>query len=64
MNINIGDRLTLKKKHPCGSFLWDVTRIGADFKIKCLGCGTILMLPREKVEKSIKKINNIPPLRP
>ena len=59
MNINVGDILTLKKKHPCGSKQWKVTRIGADFKIVCQGCGHELMLPRSKVEKSIKKIDSI-----
>jgi len=58
MNIHIGDILTLKKKHPCGSDRWRVTRIGADFKIVCLGCGHELMLARSKVEKSIKKIES------
>ncbi|MDD6189090.1 MAG: DUF951 domain-containing protein [Clostridiales bacterium] len=59
MNINVGDILTLKKKHPCGSERWKVTRIGADFKIVCQGCGHELMLPRSRVEKSIKKIESI-----
>ena len=59
MNVNVGDILTLKKKHPCGSERWKVTRIGADFKIVCLGCGHELMLPRSKVEKSIKKIESV-----
>ena len=56
MNINIGDILTLKKKHPCGSERWRVTRIGADFKMICLGCGHELMLPRSRVERNIRKI--------
>ncbi len=56
MNINIGDVLTLKKKHPCGSERWRVTRIGADFKMICLGCGHELMLPRSRVERNIRKI--------
>lgn len=59
MNINVGDILTLKKKHPCGSERWKVTRIGADFKIVCQGCSHELMLPRSKVEKNIKKIESI-----
>lgn len=59
MNINVGDILTLKKKHPCGSDRWRVTRIGADFKIVCQGCGHELMLSRSKVEKNIKKIESI-----
>lgn len=63
MDINVGDILTMKKQHPCGSKEWEVTRIGADFKIKCLGCGHMVMLPRVKVEKSIKKVNGQPPVR-
>ncbi len=56
MDIKINDRLTLKNQHPCGSFEWQVLRIGMDFKIRCLGCGHEVMLPRSKVEKKIKKI--------
>ena len=52
MNINIGDILTMKKQHPCGSKEWEVLRIGADFKLKCCGCEHIVMLPRVKVEKN------------
>ena len=58
MNINIGDILTMKKQHPCGSKEWEVLRIGADFKLKCCGCEHIVMLPRVKAEKNIKKVNN------
>lgn len=46
MNINIGDILTMKKQHPCGSKEWEVLRIGADFKLKCCGCEHIVMLSR------------------
>jgi len=46
----------MKKPHPCGSFTWVVTRIGMDFKLRCDGCGHVVMLPRSKVEKNIKKI--------
>ncbi len=60
MDIKIGDILTMKKQHPCGTKNWEVIRIGADFKIKCCGCGHIVMLPRSKVEKNIRKINEKP----
>lgn len=53
---NIGDVVETKKDHPCGSKQWEVIRIGADFKIKCLGCGRIVMLPRPQFEKSVKKL--------
>ena len=56
MDVRLGDVLLMKKKHPCGSFEWEVLRIGADFRLKCLGCGHQVMLPRTQVEKSIKSI--------
>ena len=56
MNIQVGDIIKTKKQHPCGCSEWDVLRIGADFKIRCRGCGHELMLPRSKVEKSIKSV--------
>ncbi|MBQ6947198.1 MAG: DUF951 domain-containing protein [Clostridia bacterium] len=56
MNIAVGDILMMKKPHPCGSRDFTVTRIGADFKLRCNGCGREMMLPRNKVEKNIKQI--------
>ena len=56
MDINVGDVLTLKKQHPCGSKEWEVLRIGADFRLKCMGCGHELMTPRHKAEKNIRSI--------
>ena len=56
MDIKVGDALILKKQHPCGSSSWQVARIGADFRIKCLGCGHEVMSSRANVEKSVKKI--------
>lgn len=56
MNIALGDRLQMKKQHPCGCNTFSVLRVGMDFKLKCEGCGHEVMLPRVKVEKNIKKI--------
>ena len=56
MELKVGDKVEMKKAHPCGSYIWEVTRTGADIKIKCLGCGHEVMKPRVKVEKGIKKI--------
>ena len=56
MDVRVGDVLELKKEHPCGSRRWQVLRVGMDFKLRCEGCGHELMLPRSKVEKSIRKI--------
>ena len=52
----IGTIVQMKKQHPCGSYLWEVTRLGADIKIKCQGCDRIVMLPRNKFEKDVKKV--------
>ena len=56
MNINVGDILTMKKPHPCGSREFEVLRIGADFKVRCLGCSHEVMVPRVKIEKNIKSV--------
>ena len=56
MNIQVKDILTMKKEHPCGSNRWEVLRIGADFKLKCLGCGHEIMNSRSKVERFVKKV--------
>ena len=56
MDVRVGDVLELKKTHPCGSKRWNVLRIGMDFRLVCQGCGHELMIPRGKIEKSIRKI--------
>ena len=57
MNYSVGDKVRLKKKHPCGSFDWEITRTGMDFGIKCCGCGHFVMIPRVKFEKAVKAIS-------
>lgn len=52
MEIAVGNIVKLKKKHPCGSQEWEVLRVGADFRLKCLGCGHQIMVPRKLVEKN------------
>lgn len=56
MDIQVGDILKMKKKHPCGSAEWEVLRIGADFRLKCAGCGHQIMIPRVKAEKNVRGI--------
>ncbi len=56
MDVRVGDKLIMKKNHPCGSNRFDVLRIGMDFRIRCEVCGREIMVPRVKAEKSIKKI--------
>ncbi|MCR5539728.1 MAG: DUF951 domain-containing protein [Ruminococcus sp.] len=56
MDIIKGDRLVMKKKHPCGSNEMMVLRSGMDFKLRCVGCGREFMIPRSKAEKNVKSI--------
>ena len=56
MDVRTGDVLTMKKQHPCGDNRWQVLRIGADFKLRCLGCGHEIMTARSSAEKNIRKI--------
>lgn len=54
MKFEIGQIVKLKKKHPCGCFEWEILRVGADFRLKCLGCAHQVMLPRTTVEKNMR----------
>ncbi len=56
MNVQAGDRVEMKKPHPCGGNTFEILRVGMDFKIRCLTCGREVMAPRKKIEKSIRKI--------
>ena len=55
MNLELGDVVIMKKPHPCGSKEFEITRLGVDYKLKCLGCGHEVMIPRIKAEKSIRR---------
>ena len=56
MNINVGDILTLKKKHPCGDDRFLVLRTGSDVRIRCEGCGRDMTFSRIALEKMIRKV--------
>ena len=56
MDVRVGDRLLMKKNHPCGGNTFEVLRSGMDFRIRCEKCGREVMVPRAKAEKNIKKI--------
>ena len=56
MRLEIGDLVQMRKPHPCGSDKWVVTRTGADVKIRCEGCGRVVMLDRVEVEKRVRKV--------
>lgn len=55
-NFDLGDIVEMKKQHPCGEKNFEIIRTGADIKIKCVGCGRIIMIPRSKFQKGAKKI--------
>ena len=47
MEYNVGDIVRTKKSHPCGCKLWEITRVGVDFKLKCTNCGHVVIMTRE-----------------
>ena len=54
LELVVGDVVRLKKPHPCGSYEWTVTRLGADIGLRCRGCDRRVMLPRRTLEKRLK----------
>ena len=52
----LGDHVIMKKQHPCGSNEWEITRLGADIKIKCVNCNRSIFIPRIEFNKKIKKV--------
>ena len=56
MNYNLGDIVTMKKVHPCGSYDFEIIRLGADVKIRCVKCSRVIMIPRVELNKKIKKV--------
>ena len=56
MEIHVGDKIRMKKQHPCGSFEWEVLREGADFRLKCVGCGHQIMIARKLMERNVKEV--------
>jgi len=56
MELQVGDILHMKKAHPCGTCDWELLRVGQDLKMKCTGCGHLVMAPRRQIEKKIKRI--------
>ena len=56
LELKIGDVLRMKKPHPCGSHLWEVTRLGADIGIVCQKCRHYVLLPRPYLERRVKEV--------
>ena len=58
IKLNVGDILVLKKSHPCGTNKMKVARVGSDVRIICEGCGRDMTMPRDKLEKAVRKIES------
>ena len=56
LELKTGDVVQLKKAHPCGEYLWSVTRLGADIGLACQRCGRYVMMPRSQLARRIKQI--------
>ncbi len=56
LNYEVGDKVTLKKGHPCGENLWEILRTGVDIKLRCMGCQHTIWLSRMDFEKRVRKI--------
>jgi hypothetical protein len=54
--LNLDDIVRLRKPHPCGSYDWKITRLGADIGLECLGCQRRVMLPRRKLARRLKTL--------
>lgn len=54
MDFSVGQIIKLKKPHPCGENRWEILRVGMDFRLKCLACNHMVMVPRKTVEKSFR----------
>ena len=54
MDFEIGQLIKLKKGHPCGENKWEIIRVGMDFRLRCIKCGRLVMMPRKDVEKNFK----------
>lgn len=59
IQLDAGDIIKMKKKHPCGSDEWELIRVGVDFKLKCTKCGHLIILERPKAIKIIKGIKEV-----
>jgi hypothetical protein len=62
MKLEIGDRIETKKQHPCGGAEFEITRKGADIRMRCLTCNKEIWIDRIKLDKRIRKINGERPL--
>ncbi len=52
----VGDIVKMRKQHPCGGDQWEIMRTGVDFRLKCLKCGRVVLLPRPKFLKQVRAV--------
>ena len=55
IEYKVGEEVRFRKEHPCGGDIWEIIRVGMDFKVKCTTCQRIVMMPRRKFEKCVKE---------
>lgn len=53
---DLHDVVEMKKQHPCGENRWEIIRMGADIRVKCLGCEQLVMMPRREFNRKMKKV--------
>lgn len=56
VKLALGDVIRMKKPHPCGENRWEVIRTGMDIRLRCLGCGRLVLLPRKQVERDLREV--------
>ncbi len=52
----LADTVQMKKPHVCKTNDWEILRVGADIRLKCMGCGRIVMMPRAEFTHKLKKV--------
>lgn len=57
--FEVGDRITLKKPHPCGGFEWEIYRVGADIGLRCTTCGRRTMFARHDLKRRMKPSSHV-----
>lgn len=56
MELHMGQVVTLKKVHPCGSTQWEVVRLGMDVRLRCRGCDRYVLFPRSQLERRVRSV--------
>ena len=55
-DYELHDVVEMKKQHTCGENRWEIIRMGADIRVKCLGCEQLVMMPRREFNRKMKKV--------